>query len=78
VAARDAGARRIIVAGGETSGAVTKALKVSQLDIATEIAHGVPWTYCISDGKKIALALKSGNFGSETFFLDAQAKLDGG
>jgi uncharacterized protein YgbK (DUF1537 family) len=78
VAARDAGARRIIVAGGETSGAVTKALKVSQLDIATEIAPGVPWTYCISDGKKIALALKSGNFGSETFFLDAQAKLDGG
>lgn len=76
VAARDAGARRIIVAGGETSGAVTKALAVSQLDIATEIAPGVPWNYCVSSGKQIALALKSGNFGTETFFLDAQAKLD--
>ncbi|SMY10353.1 3-oxo-tetronate kinase [Flavimaricola marinus] len=76
VAARDAGARRIIVAGGETSGAVTTALKVAQLDIATEIAPGVPWTYCVSDGAQIALALKSGNFGSETFFMDAQAKLE--
>jgi uncharacterized protein YgbK (DUF1537 family) len=77
VAARDAGARRIIVAGGETSGAVTKALKVTQLDIATEIAPGVPWTYCVSDSAQIALALKSGKFGSETFFLDAQARLGG-
>lgn len=76
VVARDAGARRIIVAGGETSGAVTKALKVSQLDIATEIAPGVPWTYCISGGEQIALVLKSGNFGSKTFFSEAQAKLD--
>lgn len=75
-AARDAGARRIIVAGGETSGAVTKALGVAQLDIGTEIAPGVPWTYCISDGVQIALALKSGNFGREDFFTDAQAKLD--
>lgn len=75
-AARDAGARRIIVAGGETSGAVTKALGVAQLDIGTEIAPGVPWTYCISDGRQIALALKSGNFGNEDFFTNAQAKLD--
>lgn len=75
VAARDAGARRIIVAGGETSGAVTKALNVTQLDIAAEIAPGVPWTYCTSGGAQIALALKSGNFGRETFFADAQEKL---
>lgn len=78
VAARDCGARRIVVAGGETSGAVTKALDVTQLDIAAEIAPGVPWTYCTSQGHVIALALKSGNFGSETFFKDAQDKLDGG
>lgn len=76
LAARDAGARRIIVAGGETSGAVTKALNVSQLDIATEIAPGVPWTYCTSDGRLIALTLKSGNFGTETFFTEAQNKSD--
>ncbi|MGJ8605776.1 MAG: 3-oxo-tetronate kinase [Marivita sp.] len=76
IAARDQGARRIIVAGGETSGAVTKALGVTQLDISTEIAPGVPWTFCTSDGHTIALTLKSGNFGAETFFTDAQAKLD--
>ncbi|SLN51415.1 3-oxo-tetronate kinase [Pseudooctadecabacter jejudonensis] len=75
VAARDAGARRIIVAGGETSGAVTKTLGVTQLNIGAEIAPGVPWTYCQSGGLDIALTLKSGNFGSETFFTDAQAKL---
>ena len=75
VAARDAGARRVIVAGGETSGAITKALGVSQLDISAEIAPGVPWTFCQSDGHQIALTLKSGNFGTETFFTDAQEKL---
>lgn len=75
VAARDHGARRVIVAGGETSGAVTKALGVTQLDIGAEIAPGVPWTYCSSGGHQIALSLKSGNFGTETFFSDAQEKL---
>jgi uncharacterized protein YgbK (DUF1537 family) len=76
VAARDAGARRFIVAGGETSGAVTKALEINQLDIGAEIAPGVPWTFCHSRGHQIALALKSGNFGTESFFSDAQAKLE--
>jgi uncharacterized protein YgbK (DUF1537 family) len=76
VAARDHGARRVIVAGGETSGAVTKALGVTQLDISTEIAPGVPWTFCTSDGHTVALTLKSGNFGAETFFTDAQSRLD--
>jgi uncharacterized protein YgbK (DUF1537 family) len=75
VAARDRGARRIIVAGGETSGAVTKALGVTQLDIGAEIAPGVPWTYCQSGGHQIALTLKSGNFGSEAFFTDAPEHL---
>ncbi len=75
VAARDAGARRVIVAGGETSGAVTKALGVTQLDIGAEIAPGVPWTYCTSAGHRMALTLKSGNFGAETFFTDAQEAL---
>ncbi|MGO4910659.1 3-oxo-tetronate kinase [Pseudorhodobacter sp. W20_MBD10_FR17] len=75
VTARNAGARRIIVAGGETSGAVTKALEISQLDIAAEIAPGVPWTYCTSAGHEIALALKSGNFGKPSFFADALTTL---
>jgi uncharacterized protein YgbK (DUF1537 family) len=75
VVARDAGARRIIVAGGETSGAVTKALGVTQLDIGVEIAPGVPWAFCHSQSHQIALTLKSGNFGTKTFFVDAQTKL---
>lgn len=74
--ARDAGVRRFVVAGGETSGAVTKALEVTRLDIADEIAPGVPWTFCVSGGHQIALTLKSGNFGNETFFADALSKLE--
>lgn len=76
VLARDRGARRFVVAGGETSGAVTKALGVSQLDIGSEIAPGVPWTYCESAGKHIALTLKSGNFGDADFFAKAIEVLD--
>ena len=75
VAARDAGARRFIVAGGETSGAVTQALDVTRLDIGPEIAPGVPWTFATSGGHQVALTLKSGNFGAEGFFVDAQEKL---
>ncbi|MBU2960555.1 four-carbon acid sugar kinase family protein [Citreicella sp. C3M06] len=71
VVARDRGARRFVVAGGETSGAVTQALGVDRLDIGPEIAPGVPWTYCDSNGSRIALALKSGNFGAAGFFTDA-------
>ncbi len=75
VVAREQGIRRFIVAGGETSGAVTKALDVAQLDIGAEIAPGVPWTYCHSAGQQIALTLKSGNFGAVTFFQDAINRL---
>ncbi|SIO31461.1 3-oxo-tetronate kinase [Vannielia litorea] len=75
VQARDQGARRIVVAGGETSGAVTKALGVSRLDVGREIAPGVPWCGCVSGGQEIALALKSGNFGRESFFADALGML---
>ncbi len=76
VAARDAGARRFVAAGGETSGAVTKALDVTRLDIGAEIAPGVPWCFADSAGVTIALTLKSGNFGAEGFFADALAKLE--
>lgn len=70
-AARDNGTRRFVVAGGETSGAVTKSLGVDKLSIGQEIAPGVPWTFTRSAGHDIALTLKSGNFGAETFFADA-------
>ncbi len=64
------GFRNIIVAGGETSGAVVSALGVKALRIGSQIAPGVPWTETIGD-PPIALVLKSGNFGGETFFEDA-------
>jgi len=62
--------RRLIVAGGESSGAVVNALGVKALQIGPEIAPGVPWTRVV-DGPDIVLALKSGNFGQEDFFLRA-------
>ena len=76
LAAREQGARRFVVAGGETSGAVTKALGTDRLIIGAEIAPGVPWTYCNSEGHDIALTLKSGNFGNEAFFATALSKLE--
>ena len=66
----DAGWRRLVVAGGETSGAVVEALGVRALAIGPEIAPGVPWTRA-ADGKPYALALKSGNFGGPDFFTRA-------
>lgn len=71
VLARDRGARRFVVAGGETSGAVAKALGIDHLDIGPEIAAGVPWCFAQSAGLAVAITLKSGNFGAETFFADA-------
>ncbi|GHE03714.1 HPr kinase [Defluviimonas sp. 20V17] len=76
VAARDRGARRFVVAGGETAGAVTSALGVSRLDIGAEIAPGVPWCYAHSGGVAVALALKSGNFGQQDFFAHALSMLE--
>jgi uncharacterized protein YgbK (DUF1537 family) len=64
------GFSRIIVAGGETSGAVVEALGVKVLAIGPEIDPGVPWTLSL-DGPDVALALKSGNFGSQDFFSKA-------
>ena len=67
----DAGVRRLVVAGGETSGAVVGALGVKRLAIGHEIDPGVPWTLAEGAGSPMLLALKSGNFGGRTFFLDA-------
>jgi uncharacterized protein YgbK (DUF1537 family) len=71
------GVGQLIVAGGETAGAVVKALGVSGLRIGPEIDPGVPWTATLAKaGKKpLALALKSGNFGTPDFFLKAWSKL---
>jgi uncharacterized protein YgbK (DUF1537 family) len=67
-----AGARRVIVAGGETSGAVIHALGIRALQVGAEIAPGVPWMTSIGE-PRLSLALKSGNFGGPDFFLEALA-----
>ncbi len=63
------GVKRLVVAGGETSGAVVTQLGVAALRIGPEIAPGVPWTFAEPVG--MHLALKSGNFGDRDFFLRA-------
>lgn len=64
------GVKRLIVAGGETSGAVTKALGFTAFQIGESIAPGVPILIPL-DRPDIRLVLKSGNFGQEDFFLRA-------
>jgi uncharacterized protein YgbK (DUF1537 family) len=64
------GVGQLIVAGGETSGAVVRRLGIQALEIGGEIDPGVPW--CLTSGEvSIRLALKSGNFGGEDFFQKA-------
>jgi 3-dehydrotetronate 4-kinase len=68
------GITQLIVAGGETSGAVVKALEITQLLMGPSIAPGVPWTLGL--GKHpVNIALKSGNFGEDDFFTTSWAKL---
>lgn len=66
------GVRRLISAGGETSGAVVEGLDLSDLQIGPEIAPGVP---AMRAREGLVIALKSGNFGSEDFFVKAAARL---
>lgn len=70
----EAGVRRLVVAGGETSGAVVQALKVDGIRIGPQIDPGVPWTVSLGE-PALALALKSGNFGAPDFFLKAFDRL---
>ena len=67
------GFSRLIVAGGETAGAVVNRLSVTALEIGPEIDPGVPWTQAV--GRDLVLALKSGNFGAPDFFIKAWGKL---
>ena len=66
----ECGVRRMIVAGGETSGAVVSSVGIRALRIGPRIATGVPWTESI-DKPPLAFALKSGNFGAPDFFQRA-------
>jgi uncharacterized protein YgbK (DUF1537 family) len=64
------GFNRIIVAGGETSGAVTKVLEYDSYLVGESIAPGVPVMIPLNN-KNIRLVLKSGNFGQQDFFMRA-------
>ncbi len=67
---RERGVGRFVVAGGETSGSVTLALGITGCEIGPLVAPGVPLTRSL-DGA-CELVLKSGNFGADAFFADAQ------
>jgi uncharacterized protein YgbK (DUF1537 family) len=69
----EAGVRRLIVAGGETSGAAVDRLGLQAFVIGPEIAPGVPVLRTVGKGPQMMLALKSGNFGGQDFFKDALA-----
>lgn len=67
-----AGVRRLIVAGGETSGAVVDRLRIPGFLVGAEIAAGVPVLRAVgAEAGDMLLALKSGNFGGPEFFSDA-------
>jgi len=70
----EAGVRRLLVAGGETSGACVQALGIAQLQIGAQIDPGVPWCHAMAEaagGDGLHIALKSGNFGTPDFFTKA-------
>ncbi|MCJ2137238.1 four-carbon acid sugar kinase family protein [Methylobacterium sp. J-026] len=62
------GVRRLVVAGGETSGAVVDRLGLSAFLLGPEIAAGVPVLRSAGRPEPMLLALKSGNFGGPDFF----------
>lgn len=64
--------RRLVVAGGETSGAVVDRLGISAFQLGAEIAPGVPLLRSVGGRNTgMLLALKSGNFGDKDFFMRA-------
>jgi uncharacterized protein YgbK (DUF1537 family) len=65
------GVRRLVVAGGETSGAAVDRLGIPAFLLGPEIAPGVPVLRSIGGSSEMLLALKSGNFGGSDFFMDA-------
>jgi len=68
------GVRKLLTAGGETSGAVVAGLSLMQLEIGPEIDPGVP---ALRAGDGLVLALKSGNFGGTDYFEKAASILTG-
>jgi uncharacterized protein YgbK (DUF1537 family) len=74
-AVREWGVTDVIVAGGETSGAVVEALDVAAVELTGIVAPGVPSLRAIGEAR-LSLVLKSGNFGAPDFFRDAMQHLE--
>jgi len=66
----DAGVKNFISAGGETSGKIVQSLGIGAFHIGPQIDPGVPWVKAVD--QDVYLALKSGNFGTDDFFMKAQ------
>lgn len=64
------GIRRIVVAGGETTGAVLESLGIDAVDVGPELDPGVPWVITRAE-PKLAVLPKAGNFGLEDMFVRA-------
>ena len=72
------GVRQLVLAGGETSGACVQALNITQMKIGPQIDPGVPWCHAQTAAAPqggLHLTLKSGNFGTDDFFIKAFARL---
>jgi uncharacterized protein YgbK (DUF1537 family) len=65
------GVRRVVVAGGETSGAVVGALDVRTVVVTAEEDHGLPWCVTTTAEPQVGLLLKSGNFGRPDLLVRA-------
>ena len=72
----EAGEAQLVVAGGETSGACVQALGIEQLQIGPQIDPEVPWCHA-PNGRGLHIALKSGNFCTDDFFIKAFDVLEG-
>lgn len=73
------GVGRLVVAGGETSGACVQALDIRQMQIGPQIDPGVPWCHAaspVAGANGLHIALKSGNFGAHDFFTRAFTLLE--
>ena len=68
------GLNRLIIAGGETSGAVVESLAINTMQIGPEIDPGVP---AMRANNSLVFTMKSGNFGAPDFFTKAAKLLEG-
>lgn len=67
----ETGCRKLVVAGGDTSAAVTRQLRICSMRIGQEIEAGVPLMEGKSSLGRLSLVLKSGSFGSDAFLEKA-------